>query len=139
MQHLVAHLCIKPNVYFFSSQSLNNGETTKELTIHFERADKGLGLSIAGGLGSTPYKDNDEGIFISRVTAGGPADIAGLKKDDKVLAVNGHNCVGIDHYEAVTILKNAGKFKRGLLVLFSRRYLLQTMRFNDFICNEMAF
>jgi protein scribble len=89
-------------------QSLNNGETTKELTIHFERADKGLGLSIAGGLGSTPYKDNDEGIFISRVTAGGPADIAGLKKDDKVLAVNGHNCVGIDHYEAVTILKNAG-------------------------------
>ena len=110
MQHLQANLCIKPNIYFFSLQSLNNGETTKELTIHFERADKGLGLSIAGGLGSTPYKDNDEGIFISRVTAGGPADIAGLKKDDKVLAVNGHNCVGIDHYEAVTILKNAGKF-----------------------------
>ena len=88
-----------------------------------------MGLSIAGGLGSTPYKDNDEGIFISRVTAGGPADIAGLKKDDKVLAVNGHNCVGIDHYEAVTILKNAGKLQKGLLVLFSR---LQTMGFNYF-------
>ena len=79
-----------------------------------------MGLSIAGGLGSTPYKDNDEGIFISRVTAGGPADIAGLKKDDKVLAVNGHNCVGIDHYEAVTILKNAGKLKKGVLVLILR-------------------
>ena len=57
----------------------------EELTIHFERADKGLGLSIAGGYESTPYKDQDEGIFISRVTAGGPADIAGLRKDDKVL------------------------------------------------------
>ena len=81
---------------------------TEELTIHFERADKGLGLSIAGGLGSTPYKDNDEGIFISRVTAGGPADIAGLRKDDKVLSVNGHTCVDIDHYKAVGILKAAG-------------------------------
>ena len=50
---------------------------TEVTDIRFERADKGLGLSIAGGLGSTPYKDNDEGIFISRVTAGGPAAIAG--------------------------------------------------------------
>ena len=54
------------------------------IDIRFERADKGLGLSIAGGLGSTPYKDNDEGIFISRVTSGGPAHVAGLRKDDKV-------------------------------------------------------
>ena len=38
----------------------------------------------SGGLGSTPYKDNDEGIFISRVTSGGPAHVAGLRKDDKV-------------------------------------------------------
>ena len=56
----------------------------RTLDIRFERGDKGLGLSIAGGLGSTPYKPNDEGIFISRVTPGGPAAIAGLRKDDKV-------------------------------------------------------
>ena len=56
----------------------------KGMDIRFERGDKGLGLSIAGGLGSTPYKPNDEGIFISRVTPGGPAAIAGLLKDDKV-------------------------------------------------------
>ena len=56
----------------------------RTLDIRFERGDKGLGLSIAGGLGSTPYKPNDEGIFISRVTPGGPAAIAGLAKDDKV-------------------------------------------------------
>jgi len=54
------------------------------MNICFERGDKGLGLSIAGGLGSTPYKTDDEGIFISRVTPGGPASIAGLLKDDKV-------------------------------------------------------
>lgn len=47
--------------------------------IHIERTSAGLGLSIAGGLGSTPFKGDDEGIFISRVTEGGPADLAGLR------------------------------------------------------------
>lgn len=44
-----------------------------------ERTTGGLGLSIAGGHGSTPYKGDDEGIFISRVTDGGPAHMAGLR------------------------------------------------------------
>ena len=79
---------------------------TKEIS--FSRADKGLGLSIAGGLGSTPFKGDDEGVFISRVTGGGPADEAGLRVNDKVISVNGVTCVNIDHYEAVAILKAAG-------------------------------
>ena len=61
-----------------------SGPHLQEIRIEFERGGKGLGLSIAGGLGSTPYKLNDEGIFISRVTPGGPAHVAGLCKDDKV-------------------------------------------------------
>jgi len=76
--------------------------------ISFSRADKGLGLSIAGGLGSTPFKGDDEGVFISRVTAAGPADEAGLRVNDKVISVNGISCVNVDHYEAVGILKAAG-------------------------------
>ena len=73
--------------------------------IEFSRDNKGPGLCIAGGLGSTPYKGTDEGVFISRVTAGGPADLAGLRINDKVLSVNGISCVNVDHYEAVGILK----------------------------------
>ena len=61
----------------FSDEMRRTGLPVESFDIRFERADKGLGLSIAGGLGSTPYKDNDEGIFISRVTSGGPAAIAG--------------------------------------------------------------
>ena len=81
--------------------------TTEEVVheISFSRADKGLGLSIAGGLGSTPFKGDDEGVFISRVTPGGPADEAGLRVQDKLLSVNGISCVNVDHYEAVGILK----------------------------------
>lgn len=76
--------------------------------IHIERTSAGLGLSIAGGKGSTPFKGDDEGIFISRVTEGGPADLAGLRVGDKVLKVNGVSVELADHYEAVEILKACG-------------------------------
>lgn len=49
------------------------------IQISLERSAGGLGLSIAGGLGSTPFKGDDEGVFISRVTEGGPADLADLR------------------------------------------------------------
>ena len=75
--------------------------------ISFSRVDKGLGLSIAGGLGSTPFTGDDEGVFISRVTGGGPADEAGLRVNDKVISVNGVTCINIDHYGVVAILKAA--------------------------------
>ena len=70
--------------YHSPPASSASGPHLQEIRIEFERGGKGLGLSIAGGLGSTPYKLHDEGIFISRVTPGGPAHVAGLCKDDKV-------------------------------------------------------
>lgn len=76
--------------------------------IHIERSRAGLGLSIAGGRGSTPFKGDDEGIFISRVTENGPADLAGLRVGDKVLTVNGVSVVGVSHYDAVEVLKASG-------------------------------
>ncbi|KAJ6637155.1 Protein lap4 [Pseudolycoriella hygida] len=76
--------------------------------IHIERTSAGLGLSIAGGKGSTPFRGDDEGIFISRVTEGGPADVAGLRVGDKVLKVNGTEVVDVDHYHAVEVLKACG-------------------------------
>ncbi|XP_038117305.1 protein lap4 isoform X4 [Culex quinquefasciatus] len=89
----------------------------EKLEIHIERTSAGLGLSIAGGKGSTPFKGDDEGIFISRVTEGGPADLAGLRVGDKVLKVNGISVVEADHYDAVEVLKACGS----VLVLFISR------------------
>uniref|UniRef100_A0AAR5QGQ0 PDZ domain-containing protein n=1 Tax=Dendroctonus ponderosae TaxID=77166 RepID=A0AAR5QGQ0_DENPD len=77
--------------------------------IRIERSNAGLGLSIAGGQGSTPFKGDDEGIFISRVTEGGPADLAGLKVADKVLKVNAIDVQGLSHYDAVEVLKASGQ------------------------------
>lgn len=81
---------------------------TENYEIHIERTSAGLGLSIAGGKGSTPFRGDDEGIFISRVTEGGPADLAGLRVGDKVLKVNGVPVVDVDHYQAVEVLKACG-------------------------------
>ncbi|XP_069187985.1 protein lap4 isoform X18 [Procambarus clarkii] len=80
----------------------------KRMDVNVERTTGGLGLSIAGGRGSTPYKGDDEGIFISRVTDGGPAYLAGLRVGDKLLMVNGHDVEICDHYEAVNIMREAG-------------------------------
>nr|XP_022307234.1 protein scribble homolog isoform X23 [Crassostrea virginica] len=81
----------------------------EEITIHISRQPgQGLGISIAGGRGSTPFKGNDEGVFISRVSEDGPAGKAGVVVGDKLLSVNGESLVGADHYDAVDVLKTAG-------------------------------
>ncbi|XP_006612196.1 protein lap4 isoform X11 [Apis dorsata] len=105
-----------------SQDAISDAEPTIEVReeqyeIHIERTTGGLGLSIAGGIGSTPFKGDDEGIFISRVTEGGPADLAGLKVEDKVLSVNGVSVVNVGHYDAVEVLKACGR----VLVLVVQR------------------
>lgn len=95
--------------------------------IHIERSRSGLGLSIAGGRGSTPFKGDDEGIFISRVTEGGPADLAGLKIGDKVVTVNNVSVIDVSHYDAVEILKASGP----VLVLQICREITRIIRDQD--------
>uniref|UniRef100_A0A671SWM4 Protein scribble homolog n=1 Tax=Sinocyclocheilus anshuiensis TaxID=1608454 RepID=A0A671SWM4_9TELE len=80
----------------------------EELTLSILRQTGGLGISIAGGKGSTPYKGDDEGIFISRVSEEGPAARAGVKVGDKLLEVNGVNLHGAEHHTAVEALRNSG-------------------------------
>ena len=91
--------------------------------IRIERTTGGLGLSIAGGIGSTPFKNNDEGVFISRVTEGGPADLAGLRVGDKLLAVNGISVVRCDHYDAVEVLKACGRVLDLVIVREVTKYI----------------
>lgn len=70
-------------------------------------ANGGLGLSIAGGLESTPYKDDDTGLFISKLTDDGPAMVAGLRVGDKLLRVNKTDVVNVCHQVAVTSMQDA--------------------------------
>ncbi|XP_064010593.1 protein scribble homolog isoform X8 [Pogoniulus pusillus] len=80
----------------------------EELTLTIVRQTGGLGISIAGGKGSTPYKGDDEGIFISRVSEEGPAARAGVRVGDKLLEVNGVALHCAEHHVAVEALRGSG-------------------------------
>ncbi|XP_078481067.1 protein scribble homolog isoform X2 [Ciona intestinalis] len=79
------------------------GET---FTTTLKRTDQGLGFSIAGGVGSTPFRPGDPGIFVSKVVEGGEADVGGqVQLGDKVLSINGCDMTNARHDEAVRLLK----------------------------------
>ncbi|XP_077964062.1 discs large homolog 1-like protein isoform X3 [Gasterosteus aculeatus] len=68
-----------------------------------QRGSTGLGFNIVGG-------EDGEGIFISFILAGGPADLCGeLQKGDRILSVNGVDLSSATHEQAAAALKNAGQ------------------------------
>ncbi|XP_077469752.1 uncharacterized protein LOC144084845 [Stigmatopora argus] len=98
---------LKPVLSSTTSESLTSQvQLTLQVKVSGQR--DGLGISIAGGKGSLPYKDQDEGIFISRVTKGGPSEKAGVHVGDRLLEVNSLSMQGATHLEAVRALRNAG-------------------------------
>ncbi|CAF1335794.1 unnamed protein product [Rotaria sordida] len=98
------------------SRSSSIQTNTRPMTLHQEQLtliirrspNTGLGISIAGGIGSTPFKDNDHGIFLTKINEEGPAAQAGLLVGDKLLSVNGISLINCDHSDAVSALKKAG-------------------------------
>uniref|UniRef100_A0AAY4DI91 Discs, large homolog 4a (Drosophila) n=1 Tax=Denticeps clupeoides TaxID=299321 RepID=A0AAY4DI91_9TELE len=73
----------------------------RRVLIH--RGSTGLGFNIVGG-------EDGEGIFISFILAGGPADLSGeLRKGDQILSVNGVDLRSATHEQAAAALKNAGQ------------------------------
>ncbi|XP_069468543.1 disks large homolog 3 isoform X8 [Ambystoma mexicanum] len=63
----------------------------------------GLGFNIVGG-------EDGEGIFVSFILAGGPADLSGeLRRGDRILSVNGVNLRNATHEQAAAALKRAGQ------------------------------
>ncbi|XP_070533881.1 protein scribble homolog isoform X11 [Ptychodera flava] len=85
-------------------------EPAKEerVVINIHRDGGGLGISIAGGQGSTPFKGEDESIFISRLAEDGPAAKAGVIVGDKLISVNGVNLLNAEHHDAVEALRKSG-------------------------------
>uniref|UniRef100_A0A4W4FF37 Disks large homolog 1 n=1 Tax=Electrophorus electricus TaxID=8005 RepID=A0A4W4FF37_ELEEL len=73
----------------------------RKVVLH--RGATGLGFNIVGG-------EDGEGIFISFILAGGPADLSGeLIKGDRLVSVNGVDLRSATHEQAAAALKNAGQ------------------------------
>ena len=71
-------------------------------TVVLVKSHTGLGFNIVGG-------EEGEGIFISYILPGGPADTCSkLRIGDQVLSVNGINLEKATHEQAASTLKGAG-------------------------------
>ncbi|XP_045906847.1 disks large homolog 1-like isoform X3 [Micropterus dolomieu] len=83
---------------------LGEDDVTREpRKVVLHRGATGLGFNIVGG-------EDGEGIFISFILAGGPADLCGeLRKGDRLVSVNGVDLRNATHEQAAAALKNAGQ------------------------------
>ncbi|XP_053564638.1 LOW QUALITY PROTEIN: disks large homolog 2 [Bombina bombina] len=76
--------------------------TREPRKVILHKGSTGLGFNIVGG-------EDGEGIFISFILAGGPADLSGeLQRGDQILSVNGIDLRGATHEQAAIALKGAG-------------------------------
>ncbi|XP_053542850.1 disks large homolog 2 isoform X15 [Ictalurus punctatus] len=98
---------------FLRNPSLDDGEGHRYESQHFQlreprkivlhKGSTGLGFNIVGG-------EDGEGIFVSFILAGGPADLSGeLRRGDQILSVNGIDLRGATHEQAAAALKGAGQ------------------------------
>ncbi|XP_054879428.1 disks large homolog 2-like isoform X1 [Poeciliopsis prolifica] len=72
-------------------------------TVVLHKGSTGLGFNIVGG-------EDGEGIFVSFILLGGPADLSGeLRRGDEILSVNGIDLRGATHEQAAAALKGAGQ------------------------------
>uniref|UniRef100_A0A8C1B748 Discs, large homolog 3 (Drosophila) n=1 Tax=Cyprinus carpio carpio TaxID=630221 RepID=A0A8C1B748_CYPCA len=77
--------------------------TREPRKILLHKGSTGLGFNIVGG-------EDGEGIFVSFILAGGPADLSGeLRRGDRILSVNGVNLRNATHEQAAAALKRAGQ------------------------------
>ncbi|XP_044524868.1 disks large homolog 2 [Gracilinanus agilis] len=79
-------------------------ETVVEIKLF--KGPKGLGFSIAGGVGNQ-HIPGDNSIYVTKIIDGGAAQKDGrLQVGDRLLMVNNYSLEEVTHEEAVAILKN---------------------------------
>ncbi|KAL0132122.1 hypothetical protein PUN28_000112 [Cardiocondyla obscurior] len=85
-------------------RAVSQEDVSREVrTVVLNKGSSGLGFNIVGG-------EDGEGIFISFILAGGPADLSGeLRRGDQILTVNGINLRTATHEEAAAALKGTGQ------------------------------
>lgn len=98
--------CTIPDSARASSLALHtvDGGDEPVRVVDLEKGPSGLGFNIVGG-------EDGEGIFVSFLLGGGPAERGGaLRRGDKLLKVNATDLLGATHEQAAQALKVIGLF-----------------------------
>lgn len=75
------------------------------------RANRYLGIGVTVG-----YED-ERGLYVHSVTAGGPAELAGVREGDVITAVDGVSLAGDARYEGVNLITGVQGDRRALTLL----------------------
>ncbi|CAJ1064499.1 disks large homolog 2 isoform X20 [Xyrichtys novacula] len=95
------HSAPLPNYHLSLFPESDINREPRKVVLH--KGSTGLGFNIVGG-------EDGEGIFVSFILAGGPADLSGeLRRGDQILSVNGIDLRGATHEQAAAALKGAGQ------------------------------
>ncbi|XP_041657048.1 disks large homolog 2 isoform X4 [Cheilinus undulatus] len=95
------HSAPLPNYHLGLFPESDINRDPRKVVLH--KGSTGLGFNIVGG-------EDGEGIFVSFILAGGPADLSGeLRRGDQILSVNGIDLRGATHEQAAAALKGAGQ------------------------------
>jgi disks large protein 1 len=94
-------------------------------TVTLTKGPAGLGFNIVGG-------EDGEGIFISFILSGGPADASTqVRRGDQILNVNGVDLASATHEAAAQALKGAGNVVHMLLQYKPDEYNLFASKYKD--------
>ncbi|XP_022601469.1 disks large homolog 2 isoform X2 [Seriola dumerili] len=97
----ILHSAPLPNYHLSLFPDSDITREPRKVVLH--KGSTGLGFNIVGG-------EDGEGIFVSFILAGGPADLSGeLRRGDQILSVNGIDLRGATHEQAAAALKGAGQ------------------------------
>ena len=90
------------NNFSLPHRSVSDEDLRAPRDVVLHKSAAGLGFNIVGG-------EDGEGIFISFILGGGPADTSGqVRRGDKIVSVNGIDLSRATHEDAAVALKNAG-------------------------------
>ncbi|KAG1683812.1 Disks large 2 [Nymphon striatum] len=88
---------------WYVTMASDHGPPWEPRQIYLNKGNSGLGFNIVGG-------EDGEGIFVSFILAGGPADISDeLKRGDQILSVQNIDLRNATHEQAAAALKGAGQ------------------------------
>ncbi|KAL8588982.1 hypothetical protein ACOMHN_065764 [Nucella lapillus] len=111
IHHPPSHHHERPASHLASGQP-SVGRHVLEVTLQKE-GDKGIGITIVGGETTSSL---DLGIFVKSVLKDGPAARMGqIRAGDRLIAINGVSLEGVQHHEAVQLIRDSAGSVRLLL------------------------
>ncbi|XP_046745294.1 SH3 and multiple ankyrin repeat domains protein 3 isoform X8 [Diprion similis] len=108
--------------YFATAPRLKKPVTTEPRTVVLHRSRKGFGFVLRGAKATSPLMELTPSTrypalqYLDDVDQGGVADIAGLRKGDYLIQINGEDVTTASHEHVVDLIRKSGELVRMCVV-----------------------